>query len=461
MPTIIKNGTIATAADTYRADILVTNGVIAEIGTNLRCAEADVIDARENIVMPGGIDVHTHFNLDVGIAVAQDDFYTGTLAAAFGGTTCIVDHPGFGPAGCGLDHQINLYHEHARGNAVVDYAFHGVLQDVNDAILEQMAGLVDSGIPSIKAYMTYGGKLSRDQLLRVLKQYNALGGLTTVHAEDDAMLAALKEKLLAQGRTAVKYFPSSRPAECEANAVAQALALAAEAGDAALYIVHLSTALGLDRITAARARGQGNIYAETCPQYLLLDESCYLQPENGGLKYVMAPPLRKTIDSQALWQGLKDGSIDVVATDHCPFDFQKKKALGAEDFTRCPGGIPGVETRVPLLYSEGVAKKRIGLNRFVELVSTAPAKIMGLYPQKGTIAPGADADLVIIDPDARRTITQSRLHHNVDYTPYEGMKVNGWPVLTMVRGEIVIKEEQFVGTKGFGRFVPRESRKKE
>ncbi len=455
MPTILKNGTIATASKTFRADILVVDDVIAEIGTGLTQADAKVIDARGGIVIPGGIDVHTHFNLDIGIAVAQDDFYTGTVAAAFGGTTCIVDHPGFGPAGCGLDHQIKRYHDFARHNAVVDYSFHGVLQDVNDGILDQLAELSSAGIPSIKAYMTYDGKLNADQLRQVLERFSALGGLTAVHAEDDAMLAALKQKLTEQDRADVGHYPATRPAACEARSVTQALSLAADSGDAPLYIVHLSTTLGLDQITQARAAGQDNIYVETCPQYLLLDESLYRQPDGGGFKYVMAPPLRTVDDTRSLWQGLEDGKIDVVATDHCPFDFEKKKVLGAKDFTRCPGGIPGVETRIPLLYSEGVSKKRISLNRFVEVVSTAPAKIMGLYPRKGNIAPGSDADLVIIDPEQRRTVTHSRLHHNVDYTPYEGMTVHGWPVLTMVRGEVITKEDQLVGTKGYGQFINR------
>ncbi len=455
MTTIVKNGTIATASQTIRADILISNGVIAEIGANLNRDDADLIDAKQCIVMPGGIDVHTHFNLDVGIAVAQDDFYTGTVAAAFGGTTCIVDHPGFGPEGCGLHHQIDVYHAHASDQAVVDYGFHGVLQHVDDTILTQMAPLVAAGISSFKAYMTYAGKLDQDALLSVLKRLKALGGLTTVHAEDDAMLADLKQKCMDQGRTDVIHFPMSRPDRCEAQAVENMLQLAATAGDAPLYIVHLSTALGLNHVMTARAKGQRHVYAETCPQYLLLDDELYRQPENAGLKYVMAPPLRKLADRQALWQGLREGAVDVVATDHCPFDFEKKKALGGKDFTRCPGGIPGVETRIPLIFSEGVGKKRISLNRFVEVVSTAPAKLMGLYPRKGTITPGSDADLVIMDPKRREKITHARLHQNVDYTPYEGMTVQGWPVLTMVRGRVIVDGDRFLGEKGFGRFVKR------
>lgn len=456
MPTIIKNGTIATAGETFNADLLVDNGVIAEIGVDLKHAGAKGIDARGLLVMPGGVDVHTHFNLDTGTAVAQDDYHSGTVAAAFGGTTTIVDHPGFGPPGCGLRHQVRASLQGARDNAVIDFGLHAVVQHVDDDVLQGLAGLHQQGIPSLKAYLTYGGRVSAGQLGLLLQYQKDLGGLVAVHAEDDALLRSHLDAVRRSGRCRdTAAYPLSRPAACEAEAVRQALALAAGAGDAPVYIVHLSTAAGLTHIRQARELRQKHIFAETCPQYLLLDESRYRLPRNEGLKYVMAPPLRTPDDAQALWQGLRDGEIDVVATDHCPFDFAKKKALGGEDFSRCPGGVPGVETRLVLLFSEGVVKKRISLNRFVDAVATAPARIMGLYPRKGAVRVGSDADLVLFDPRREETVAHKRLHQNVDYTPFEGLRVTGWPVLTMARGRVIVEGDRFVGKRGYGRFLQR------
>jgi dihydropyrimidinase len=454
MELIIKNGIIITASDTFAADIFVEDGLIKSIGQKLRRSGAEVIDAKQCYVMPGGVDVHTHFNLDIGIAKAQDDFFSGTRAAAFGGTTCIVDHPGFGPPGCALDHQIKQYHRDAQGQAVIDYGFHGVFQHVNAGILNQIRELVREGIPSFKAYLTYDFKLEDADLLAVMQELKKSSGLLMVHAENDAVIQELRHRFLAAGKTAAIYHAESRPDFCEAEAISRVLDLALTAGQTPVYIVHLSTALGLERIKQARKNGQV-VLAETCPQYLLLDASCYAQADFAGLKYVMAPPLRTPADQTSLWRALRDGDIDTVATDHCPFDFTLKLKLGKEDFSRCPGGIAGVETRVALMFSEGVGKNRINLNRFVEVVSTAPAKIMGLYPQKGELRPGADADIVILDPNRQVTISHSRLHHNVDYTPFEGRKVNGWPVLTLVRGRVVVKDNMFVGEKGFGQFIKR------
>ncbi len=454
MDVIIKNGMIVNADDTMEGDVLIRDGVITGMDEDIHLKGAEVIDARGKYVMPGGIDVHTHLNLDVGIAVAQDDFYTGTVAAACGGTTCIVDYPGFGPKGCDLHHQIEVYHRYAQNEAVIDYAFHGVIQHVDTDVLNEIKTLVEEGIPSFKGYLTYDNKLTDLDVLCLLEQLSSSDGLLTVHAENDAAIQFLRDRFLAQGKRAPRYHALSRPDRCEGEAVHRMIQLAAMVGDAPIYIVHLSTAMGLEHVKAARAEGQP-VYAETCPQYLFLSEELYDEPELGGLKYIMSPPLRSKEDRGALWEGLKEGHIDVVATDHCPFDFRKKLQMGKTDFSRCPNGLPGIELRVPLMFSEGVMKERISPNRFVEIVAAAPARIMGLYPQKGCIAPGSDGDIIIMDPDHRCTVTHSMLHENVDFTPYEGMSVQGWPILTMVRGDVVAKDGEFVGKKGYGKFIRR------
>jgi dihydropyrimidinase len=366
-----------------------------------------------------------------------------------------VDYPGFGPEGCDLHHPIQVYHEYARDKAVIDYGFHGIFQHVNEDILDEIKTLVDEGISSFKGFLTYEYKLSDLDVLRLLEKVSSSGGLLSIHAENDAAIQFLRDRFLAQGKTAPRYQALSRPDRCEAEAVQRMIHLAALVANAPLYIVHLSTAMGLECVKTAKNKGQP-VYAETCPQYLFLSEECYDEPELGGLKYMMSPPLRTKSDTEALWQGVREGHIDVIATDHCPFDFELKRQLGKEDFTRAPCGLPGVELRVPLMFSEGVMRGRISPNRFVEIVSTAPARIMGLYPQKGRIAPGSDGDVVIMDPDHRRTVTHSMLHENVDFTPYEGMDIQGWPIITIVRGQVVAIDGEFVGKKGYGRFIKRE-----
>jgi dihydropyrimidinase len=458
MSAIVKNGTIVTASDIYNADILIDKGVIKEIGLNLSSDNHEVIDAAGKFVIPGGVDVHTHLNLDVGIAIAKDDFYTGTVAAACGGTTTVVDHMGFGPKGCNLKHQVDAYRGYAEENAVVDYSFHGVLQHVNEDILDEMEYIInEEGISSFKLYLTYGYKLSDDEVLKVLLRLKELGGITTVHPENDAMVNHLRNYYSKQGMLSPIYHALSRPVECEAESINKMINLASVAENAPLYIVHLSCELGLDYIKMASERGQ-KVYAETCPQYLFLDDEKYNEPNNEGLKYIMSPPLRKKQDQEKLWKGISDGFIQVVATDHCPFDFNGDKQLGKYDFTKCPNGAPGIETRVPLLFSEGVSKGRISINKFVEVISTNPAKIFGLYPKKGTIAVGSDADIVLIDPNKEVIMSKEILHENVDYTPYEGMRLKGYPVLTLVRGKVVSKENKFVGEKGYGEFIKRNGR---
>jgi dihydropyrimidinase len=451
---LIKNGLVVTENSEAVCDILCEGEKITQIGKDLSSgAEAEIIDAAGKIVIPGGVDVHTHLNIDVGFAVASDDFYTGTVAAACGGTTSIVDHPGFGPAGCSLDHQIKKYHALAGGKAVIDYGFHGVLQHVDNNVLAMMETLSDEGITSFKLYLTYGFKLSDADAFRVLRRANELGLLIAVHPENDGVINLLREEYRAAGKTGTMFHPLTRPAECEAEAINRMALFAHIADDAPLYIVHLTCALGLEFIEAARRRGQKNLWAETCPQYLFFDESLYSLENNEGLKYIMCPPLRSPADNADLWRGL-NSSIDVVGTDHCPFFFETQKVMGKDDFTKCPSGAPGIEERIPLMYG-AVKDGKISLRRFTDLCCANPAKIFGLYPQKGVIAAGSDADIVIIDPDLTRKISHNNLHSNVDYSAYEGITVHGWPVCTISRGEVIVKDGEFCGKKGRGKFLKR------
>lgn len=459
MSMIIRNGTIVTAGDIFVGEIYIDEGIIKEIGLNLEKPCDKVIDASGKYVIPGGVDAHTHLNLDVGIAVANDDFYTGTIAAACGGTTTIVDHMGFGPKGCNLRHQVEVYHKYAKDNAVIDYSFHGVIQHVDEEILNEIQEIVEyEGIPSFKIYLTYDYKVSDEEALKVLLRLKELGGITTVHPENNDSIKYLRQNFVKNGLTSPIYHALSRPEECEGEAVNRIINLAAIGGGAPLYIVHLSSALALDYIKLAHKRGQ-NVYSETCPQYLLLDEERYNEPNNEGLKYIMSPPLRKKENQVHLWKAIKDGHIHTIATDHCPFAFNKEKQMGKEDFTKCPNGVPGIEERIPLMFSEGVMKGRIDINKFVEVCCTNPAKIFGLYPKKGTIQVGSDADVVLIDPKKEVTLTKSILHENVDYTAYEGFKLKGYPVLTMVRGEVIARDNKFIGQKGYGRYIKRKINK--
>ena len=368
---IIKNGTLVDSQQQSQQDLVIINGKIAETATQIQLNQyptAKIIDAQGCYVMPGGIDVHTHFNIDVGIAQSCDDFYTGTRSAACGGTTTIIDHMGFGPKGCSLHHQLAVYKEHAKDRAVIDYSFHGVIQHISPSILAEMEEMVhNEGISSFKLYLTYGYKLSDSDTYQALEQLNKVGALTTVHPENDAAINARKSHLVAEKKTTPEYHPISRPLECEAEAIGRMINLAKLADDAPLYIVHLSNGLGLDYINLAKAAGQA-VWSETCPQYLVLDSDKYQEAD--GTKYMLSPPLRAKEECEKLWQGLINNQIDTVATDHCSFNFEQQKKPFHHDFTQCPNGMPGVETRMPILFSEGVSKGRLTLEQFVSLTSS-------------------------------------------------------------------------------------------
>jgi len=458
---LIRNATIATSTAVFKGDVLVIESKIAAIGEGLsaagiRAAEDDpgeIIDAEGLYLLPGGVDVHTHMDLDVGFTRSSDTFLTGTIAAACGGTTTIIDHMAFGPAGASLHHQVEVYEKLAE-DAVIDYGFHGVIQHVDDGVLAEMDELAKRGITSFKIYLTYDFKLSDAAIQRVLTKALERGYMICVHCEDDGMLTSLRQQYLLEGFATPRYHALSRPSECELLAVQRMLALSRRVGDAPLYVVHLSTELGLEAIRAAKARGQQRVFAETCPQYLLLDDSRYDDPSE-GLKYIMSPPLRKLNDEEALWCSLAAGEIDTIATDHCPFFFAAQKQRGKDDFTLCPGGASGVEERMPLIFSHGFMKGRLTLPQLVWLCCTRPAQLFGLGDSKGDIKVGMDADLVLFDANREFSFTKEHLHENVDYTPYEGLPQQGYPILTISRGEVIVEEGSFTGNRGRGRYLNR------
>jgi dihydropyrimidinase len=464
MKTLITGGTIVTAADNYKGDVLVDGEKIATIGKDLRAAGAERIDATGKYVIPGGIDVHTHMELPFGGTFASDDFETGTRAAAFGGTTTIVD---FAVQGMGepLEKARDLWLKKARGKAVIDYGLHMIVRDVSDKVLREMDTMVKEGVSSFKLFMAYPGVFMVDDasIFKALTRTGENGGLICMHAENGGVIDVLVKRALAKKNTAPKWHALTRPPEAEAEATHRAFRLAEMAGGVPLYIVHLSSANALEQVRLFRDRGLP-AYAETCPQYLFLSIDNYDEPGFDGAKYVMSPPLREKRHQDELWKGLARNDLQVISTDHCPFcmreGFQgqpKQKELGIGDFSKIPNGAPGVETRMYLTYDGGVVQGRITLNRWVEVTSTTPAKIMGMFPKKGTIAVGSDADIVVWDPRATHTISAKTHHMRVDYNPYEGRKVKGKPVVVMSRGEVIVEKDKFLGRKGRGRFIKRGS----
>ena len=454
MKTLITNGQIITATDKYKADIFIDGETITTIGAKLDI-EADVtIDAAGKYVIPGGIDPHTHMELPFGGTTASDDFRTGTIAAANGGTTSIIDFA-VQYKGESLIQGVDNWHKKAEGKCAIDYGFHLITTELEDKQIEEMYTVMDEGVTSFKMFMAYPGVFLVDDatIFRAMSAAGERGGLICMHAENGIVINEIIKRALEKGHTAPKYHALTRPTVAEAEGVHRAIAIA-EMAESPVYIVHLSCADALNQVRQARDRGIP-AFAETCPQYLFLSIDNYDEPGFDGAKYVMTPPLREKSNQAELWKGLKMDDLQVISTDHCPFCMKEQKELGLGDFTKIPNGAPGVENRVPLIYNGGVVENRISLNRFVELTSTAAAKMFGLFPRKGTIAIGSDADIVIFDPDKEQTLSVKSHHMNVDYNAYEGKKIRGVVETVFSRGKIVVEKGQYKGRAGDGRFLKR------
>jgi dihydropyrimidinase len=455
--TIIRNGTVVTATDTYAGDIGIAGGRITAIGSGLPVGGAKrVIDAAGKLVMPGGIDVHTHLDMPFGGTTSADDFESGTIAAAFGGTTTLIDFA-IQYKGQTLQRAFDTWMKKADGKAAIDYAFHCIITDLSGAQLEEMKKLVREGVPTFKLFMAYPGVFMLDDgsIFKAMRAAADTGGMICMHAENGGAIDVIVQKALAEGKKAPKYHALTRPTTAEAEATSRAIALAEMAG-APVYIVHLSCNDALEKVREARERGL-RAYAETCPQYLYLSLENMDAPGFEGAKYVFTPPLREKWHQEKLWQGLAQDDLQVVSTDHCPFCFKEQKELGRDDFTKIPNGGPGIEHRVSLVYGGGVHGGKFSPNRFVQLVSTAPAKLFGLYPKKGTVAVGSDADLIVFDPNEEQVISAKTHHMRVDYSMFEGIRVKGVPKIVMSRGKVIVENGKFTGKAGAGEFLKREN----
>ena len=454
---LIRNGIVITATDLYEGDVFIDGEKIAAIGSSLQMNADRVIDAKRKYVLPGGIDVHTHLDMPFGGTTSADDFESGTIAAAHGGTTSVVDFA-IQYNGQTLHRAWETWMKKAEGKSAIDYGFHMIITDLSDQVEEEMDALVRQGVTSFKLFMAYPGVFMLDDasIFRALLRTGRNGGTICMHAENGGVIDVLVKKALAEGKTAPKYHALTRPARAEGEATHRAIALA-EMADVPIYIVHLSASEALEMVTEARDRGLP-AFAETCPQYLFLSYDNYEEPGFDGAKYVMSPPLRPKETQERLWRGLAFNDLQAISTDHCPFCMKEQKTLGKNDFSKIPNGAPGIETRMSLVYDGGVRTGRISLNRFVELTSTSPAKIFGLFPRKGTIAPGSDADIVIFDPEKKVRLSQKTLHMKVDYNPYEGREVVGVTDTVISRGRVIIDGGTFVGRAGSGSFIKRAAR---
>ncbi|WP_315833593.1 dihydropyrimidinase [Bradyrhizobium prioriisuperbiae] len=457
--TIIRGGTVATASDTFTCDVGITDGRIATLGHDLGAAR-QVIDATGRLVLPGGIDSHVHIAQPSGPGIVMaDDFESGTRAAAFGGNTTLLPFC-MQERGQSLRQAVIDYHAKADGNCYVDVSFHLIISDPTEQVLgQELPALIKDGYSSFKVFMTYEDlALSDRQILEVMSVARETGALVMVHAENFDAIRFLTDRLERAGKTAPHYHGASRPIPVEREATHRAIALA-ELIDVPVMIVHVSNREAMEEIRRAQQRGL-KVFGETCPQYLVLTEKDMEGLNMEGTKYVCSPPPRDAASQVACWEGLQQGVFSVFSSDHCPFRYDTTGKLvpkGRTSFRWVPNGIPGVETRLPILFSEGVVKGRIDLNRFVALSATNHAKTYGLYPRKGTIAVGSDADIAIWDPTREVTIGQDILHHGADYTPYEGLRVTGWPVTILVRGEVVVVDGELVGRKGAGQHLAREA----
>ena len=457
MSVLIKNGRIVTAADDYHADIFIGGSTVDVIAKELVIDADHVIDAKGKLVIPGGVDPHTHLEFPFAGTATSDTFETGTRAAAFGGTTCIIDFA-VQSKGTSTLEALDVWHQKAAGKTAIDYGFHMIITDMPEHRTAEMRRLADDGVSSYKLFMAYPGAMLSDDgtIFRTMRKAGEDGTIVCMHAENGIVTDELIKIALAEGHIGPKYHALTRPTRLEAEGTHRALAIA-EVARSPVYIVHLSCYDALQELRLAQARGV-MAHAETCPQYLLLDVSAYDAPGFDGAKYVLTPPLRDKWNQEELWRGLRGNALNVISTDHCPFCLKEQKEMGRDDFSKIPNGGPGIENRMSLIYHYGVGNGHIDLNRFVELTSTAPAKIFGLFPKKGSIAVGSDADIVIFDPDREETISyyNANTHHmSVDYNAYEGFKVRGFTETVLCRGKVVVDKGEYLGRPGDGMFIKR------
>ncbi len=452
MKILLKNGTVVAGSGSNVADILICDEKIAKIGKSLDAPDAVAADCTGKLLFPGFIDAHTHFDLDVCNTTTADDFYSGGRAALRGGTTMVIDFacPNKGES---LQYGLDLWHKKADGRTACDYSFHMTIDDWNPEIIREIPRMFEQGISSFKLYLTYPAMMIGDRnIFLALQELKKYGGIAGVHCENADVIDALIAQKKAAGLLAPSSHPESRPSALEAEAINRLLKMA-EVADVPVVVVHLSSAYGLEEIKHARARGQ-KVYVETCPHYLLLDDSRYYQPEFiESAKYVCAPPLRKPQDQQALWRALADGEIQTISTDHCSFTTRQKYA-GHNDFSKIPGGMPGVQNRGELIYSYGVAAGKITKEQMALLLSENPAKLYGAYPRKGVLAEGSDADIVVLDPAARGVITAADQEYRMDYNPYEGFPLQGRITQVYLRGTLAVDQGKILRDKG-GQFIAR------
>jgi dihydropyrimidinase len=450
---VISGGTIATASETFKADIGIRDGLIATVGNDL--IGEDVIDATGKLVLPGGIEAHCHIAQESGMGLmSADDYESGSISAAFGGNSCFIPFAAQKKAES-IAQTLETYDSRAASKSVIDYSYHLILTDPTPAVLQELPEAFDRGVTSFKVFMTYATRISDAQFLDILSVASKHGGLTMVHAENHDMLTFMANSLVKNGCVAPRYHALARPALAEEEAINRAISLAGLV-NAPLMIVHVSTPGGAASVAEARARG-AFVFGETCPQYLFLTQDDLDRPGMEGAKYICSPPLRDHATQEILWQHISAGTFSVVSSDHAPyrFDGTGKFAAGRDvDFRKIANGMPGIEMRLPLMFSEGVLKRRIGLNQFVALSSTNAARLYGMHPRKGTISVGADADIAIWDPEEVRVVGE--MHDNMDYNPFEGMEITGWPVTVLGRGKRIVDNGALMAKPGDGAFIARD-----